>query len=254
MGASTTVRTYNPKYMARSTTAKEVAGATLETLVEAGKQALHAANPLRDIKNTYVAAKNLVKERPTWEKYKENLKQGKFLGEGNLATLLFNTGMVATGMYVPLLVTRAAIGAGAYLGKEAISHDKTRGTIADVVDKLSCVPAAVGACVGVPYAETRKALSKYNTNNALKKLHDDDYFKQKVFPVALEAAIGLKGYGTLVGAKYGAKIGGKLAEKVHENSRWKGARYIADKVGKGLGIASNFFGDVLSALVFKHGV
>jgi hypothetical protein len=232
----------------------KAARATLETVIETTKHAISAANPIKDIKNTYTAAKNIWNNKPTWEKYKANLKEGKFLGEGNLATLMFNTGIVATGMYVPLLVTRAAIGGGAYLGKEAVSHDATRGKVAGLVDMLSVVPAAAGSMIGVPYQTTRNALSKDKTDKFLRKLKDDQYFKEKVFPIALDAAIGMKGYGTIVGAKYGAKIGGKLAEEIEANTKWNPIKYTAGIVGAGLGIVSNFFGDVLSALVFKQGV
>ena len=96
----------------------------LELAVDTAVNAAYAANPLRDVNNFFTSAYHLVKDKWSWKEYKTGLKKGKFLGKGNLANVLFTTGIVASGIYPTLLGLRAGIGAASYLGKRYLTREK----------------------------------------------------------------------------------------------------------------------------------
>lgn len=226
----------------------------LEEIVQTGLHAAYAANPVQDFKNYAHSAYKLASEKPDLEEYKENFKKGKFLGKGNLSTVLFGTGAVLSGLYPSLLALRAAVGAGTYIGKEILTNEKVKNYVSSLAEKISYIPSALGQIAGIPYQKTKDALSKNNLEKCIENLEDNDYYREKVFPFALEAAIGMLGYGGLVGLKWGASLASKGAEKIKEYSTFKPVQWLGKGISKISNIVKNAASDVLSASIFTQGV
>ncbi|MBW3013541.1 caspase family protein [Candidatus Woesearchaeota archaeon] len=233
--------------------AGRAAGAGLDLLARAGYNGLHAANPVRDVKAFLTAGYNLVRGDWSIKKYKEELKQGKFLGKGNASTLLFYGGMFAAGFYVPLLVTRALIGAGGYIGKEAITYKHVRKNLVNILDESKESIARLGSILGIDKEKTKKVFSKQNLESFFKKLKDDNFYRNKVAPYVLDAAIGLKGYASLVGAKWFSGTVGKAAEKLAKSTKSKYIKGVAGKIAKVGNFGKNASSDLLSLLVGIQG-
>ena len=226
----------------------------LEVLVNTGINAVHAANPIRDAKNFAKSAYHLVKDKLDWKEYKAGLKKGKFLGKGNLANVLFTTGIVASGMYPALLGLRAGIGATSYIGKRALTTDKIKKKIVNFCDKHKTKFSRLGKTfLGIPRYKIENYLSKYNVQNEINKLKDDTYYRQKVMPAVMDAAIAAKGYAGIVGFKWLAKALDKTASKIEKNSGNKYVKGLARRAAKIGGFAKNASGDLLSAMIFASG-
>lgn len=227
--------------------------APLEFVAKTGYHALHAANPVRDLTEFVKGAYGLLTEKKSWKDYKADLKQGKFLGKGNLAKVLFYSGIALSGAYIPLLITRAAIGGGAYLTKRLATWEPMKNKVASLVDKLSFVPAAIGGALGFGYYKTKNAFSKDNASRTLEKWHDDKYFRKNVTPAILDGAIAAKGYAGVVGLKWLSSLIKKGGEKL-QNSKYNPVKWFGKKLSGVGNLGYNALGDYLSAAVFAGGL
>jgi hypothetical protein len=228
-------------------------GSSLETLARAGYHGIHAANPFRDASNVIKAGYNLLTEKISVKDYLKELKQGKFLGKGNLSTVAFYGGLVASGLYLPLLVTRAAIGAGGYVGKSLLTKDYVKDKVVGFLDRNKKNIGRLGSILGLSRSNTERALSKRNMEQAFRILKDDKLYKKHVAPYVMDAAIGLKGYAGLVGAKWFSGTIGKGAEKLAKNTKFKSVRFLSNKVAGVGNFGKNASGDLLSLLVALQG-
>ncbi|MBD3259395.1 hypothetical protein GF371_02065 [Candidatus Woesearchaeota archaeon] len=233
--------------------AGRAAGAGLDLLARAGYHGLHAANPVKDVKAFLTAGYNLVRGDWSIKDYKKELKQGKFLGKGNASTLLFYGGLFAAGFYVPLLVTRAAIGAGGYVGKEALTYKHVRKNLANILDESKESIARLGSMLGIDKKKTKKVFSKKNLESFFNKIKDDKFYRSKVAPYVLDAAIGLKGYAGLVGAKWFSGTAGRAAERLAKCTKSKTIKNIAGRIAGMGNFGKNASGDLLSLLVGIQG-
>ena len=232
----------------------EAGGKGLELLVHTGVNAAYAANPLRDVKNFFVSGYNIAKEGISWKKYKAELKKGKFLGKGNLANMLFTTGIVASGIYPGLLALRAGIGAGAYLGKRYLTTDKNVERMSSFTEKRKKSLSRLGKTfLGIPRDKIENYLSKKNIEKELKLLRNDSYYRQKALPTVMDAAIAAKGYSGLIGFKWLSGALSKGSAKVEQSTKSTLIRKIAKAGAKTTGFTRNIFSDTLSALVFASG-
>ncbi|MBD3304124.1 hypothetical protein GF343_03190 [Candidatus Woesearchaeota archaeon] len=226
----------------------------LELLVSTGVNAAYAANPLRDIKNFASSAYHLLTDKWSWKDYKAELKKGKFLGKGNLANVLFTTGIVASGMYPGLLAMRAGLGAGAYLGKRALTMECAKNHVAGFLDRNKKRASWLGKyLLGVSRDKTESYLDKNTVNNEFNRMKNDRYYREKWLPTILDSAIAAKGYAGLIGLKWLAGAVGKTGNNLKEASDG----WLAQKVGGlagGVGdFTKNISSDTLSALVFAAG-
>ncbi|MBW2987412.1 caspase family protein [Candidatus Woesearchaeota archaeon] len=228
-------------------------GSGLETLARAGYHGLHAANPFRDASNFLKAGYHLLKDEKSLKEYFSEAKKGKFLGKGNLSTVAFYGGLVASGLYLPLLVTRAAIGAGGYVGKSMLTTDYVKNKVVGFLDRNKKYISRLGSILGLNRGNTERALSKRNMEKLFAIIKDDKLYRQKIAPYVMDAAIGLKGYASLVGAKWFSGTIGKGAEKLAKNTKYKSLRFLANKVAGVGNFGKNASGDLLSLLVAIQG-
>jgi len=228
-------------------------GSGLETLAKAGYHGLHAANPFRDVSHFLKAGYHLLKDEKSLKGYIKEAKKGKFLGKGNLSTVAFYGGLVAAGLYLPLLVTRAAIGAGGYVGKSLVTKDCVKDGIVGFLDRNKKYISRLGSILGLSRSKTERALSKRNMEKNFALLKDDKLYRQKIAPYVMDAAIGLKGYAGLVGAKWISGTVGKGAEKLAKNTKYKSLKFFSNKVAGVGNFGKNASGDLLSLLVGLQG-
>ena len=217
-------------------------------------EGLRAANPIEDVKKVYAAGKNLVSNKVDWKEYKAGAKKGKFLGKGNLATTLFYGGAVATGIYPALLGLRFGLGASGYAGKEVLTNDYVADKVSRFVDKRMYLKKGAEKVLGIKNGALQKGLTRRKIRNKIKKLENDDFYRKNVQPYIIDGAIGIKGYGSLIGTKWIAGMAEKGAEKLKKNTSSKRLTGLAAKVAAGAGFVSNFAGDYISLSLGSHGI
>ena len=240
----------------------------LETLVKTGKYTIKAANPISDAVSYGRSLKNIILGRKKegkrtgyhirdgafkkgLENYLGNAKQGKFLGNGDLSNVLFKTGIVASGLYFPLLGMRAGIGAGSYLGKELITTKPMKWTLPRLVSLGRPAYWTLEKLLRIKEKKLTKALSRKNIRSKLDSLDDKKY--EKIQPYIMDAAIGLRGYGTLIGTKWLAGIAENLTGKVEKNSKWGIIRKPFGLASRLSGFTKNAVSDYISLKLASRG-
>ncbi len=235
---------------------RKAIGSTLETTIKTVYHGALAANVVSDAVSYTKSAGKLVKHAVSpkkWGNYFSNLKKGKFLGEGDLANVLFKTGLVMTGTYIPLLGVRAGIGGTSYLAKKALTSKFLAPKVARSLH-MPITSSLVEKLYGLKRGTIRDKLNEENIYSGLEKLRDDKYFRKTAFPHMMDAAIGLRGYGSLIGTKWIAAIAERLAKGVEDNTKWRFNRKIAGGIRKGAEVVKNVASDYLSLKIFSGGV
>ncbi len=217
-------------------------------------EGLRAANPIKDVQKVYTAGKNLVSDKVDWSEYKAGAKKGKFLGKGNLATGLFYGGAVATGIYPALLGLRFGLGAAGYTGKEVLSNDYVADKVSGFVDKRMYLKKGAEKVLGIKNGALQKNLTKRKIRKGIKNLEDDDFYRSKVQPYIIDGAIGMKGYGSMIGTKWIAGMAEKGAEKIKKNTSGRIRAGMAGLVATSAGFVNNFAGDYISLSLGSHGI
>jgi len=226
----------------------------LNTARKAAWEGVVAANPLKDIKNFFEAGYNLCTTKPSWQNYKKHLKEWNILGDGDLAKVLFYSALAINPLAYPFLAgIRFATAAGAYTGKEIATSDKVRPGLAKFINKHKKKISLVGAPFGVDRRSIESKLSRASVDRALRTLKDDKVFREHMYPIAIHTAIGLKGYGGLVGGAYLTWLTSKTANKISNNSRWGPVRWLSGKVGKYSGKTSNLLANLVPISMLANG-
>jgi len=167
--------------------------------------------------------------------------------------VLFKTGIVASGLYFPLLGMRAGIGAGSYLGKELVTTRPMKAVLPRLVSLGKPAYWTLDKLLRLDKDKKTltKALSRKNIRAKLDSLDDKKY--EKIQPYIMDAAIGLRGYGTLIGTKWLAGIAENLTGKVEKNSKWGIIRKPFGLASRLSGFTKNAVSDYISLKLASRG-
>lgn len=175
---------------------------SVPVVIEAGAEGIRNANPFKDVSRIYNSGKNIAKNGVSKKEYIKDLKQGKFLGKGNGATLGLYGGLVASGAYVPLKITQGALGAGAAVTRNILASK--------------------------PVVNSVKYVNK-NAGKKLKKFTEKDNYRKKVAPKLYEGALGAIGYLPIVAGMWGSRAIAKTGKSLA-----KSKSSLIKKLGEGM--------------------
>ena len=260
-------------FVSTVSSSSRMASKILSYVGSVGYTGVWVANPIQDAKRVLTSAKNLGSSfasslaqlltrkksigktiAGSWNAYFSNLKQGHWLGSGDISTILFYTGLATSGVYVPLLTTRFGIGAGAHIAKSIAAWDPIKRAIAYSAEVASTPLAAAGAAVGIPYAASKRSLKRSNVRKSIEAMCDNAAFREKIAPIVLDAVIGLKSYAGLVGAKWIAGTTEATARAVEKASGFRIITYCSRGMARVAGFVKNAVSDYLSVKVFSAGL
>lgn len=180
-----------------------IAGTCVKAGLEGIVEGLRQANPLKDAANCWTAARNIAKKGVSWNAYKKDLRQGKYLGAGNGAQLALYGGLLASGLYVPFKAAQAVTGAGASLVRTALTSDTFNETVGRALPKT-----------------VKQKLARWK---------DKKHYREQVAPKVKQAALALTGQAPLVLGQWGAE-GVQAAGSYLKSSSFTPVKYVGKKV------------------------